>query len=127
MLSPFILANCRAQYSGRLIVLLFEPRVYSFFVTHLTVVHGYKELYEVNSTPPKKCQYPEYAASVVMSRGPHDASHVVNGFSGNQVRSPRLPLSSSRKFILRVCTFSCFICASYIVSHYGQVLHYSSK
>ena len=67
MFSSLIPVKSRAQYSGGLIGLFFEPRVYSFFVT---VVHGYKELYEeVNSISPKKRQYPKRAASVVTHGG----------------------------------------------------------
>lgn len=92
MFSSLIPVKSRAQYSGGLIVLFFEPRVYSFFVTRVTVVHGYKELYEVNSISPKKRQYPKCTASVVTRGGPHDVSHVVNSFSWDQVQSPLLRL-----------------------------------
>lgn len=70
MFSSLIPVKSRAQYSGGLIGLFFEPRVYSFFVTRVTVVHGYKELYEeVNSISPKNRQYPKRAASVVTHGG----------------------------------------------------------
>ena len=105
MFSSLIPVKSRAQYSGGLIGLFFEPRVYSFFVTYLTVVHGYKELYEVNSIPPNKRHYPKCIASVVTSGRPHDLIHVVNGFSWDQVQSPHLPLSSSRQYIPYVSAF----------------------
>lgn len=71
---------------------LFEPRVHSFFVTYLTLVHGYKELYEVNSIPAINAIAPKFVASMVTSGGPHDASHVVNGFS---LGPGTIPASSS--------------------------------
>ena len=75
----------------------------------------------------KKHNYPECAASLVMRGGPHDISHVVNGFSGTRY-NPHFFLfcqvGTLSYILLEIYAFHIYFQS---VSHSEQALRYSSE
>lgn len=114
-------------------MLLFEPRVSDFFVRvighTLTQVPWTQRTIRGKPKPnaPKKHNYPKDAASLVTRGGPHDTSHVVDGFSGTR-HNPHFFLfcqvGSLPYILLENYAFYIYVQSA---SHCEQALRYSSE